>query len=73
MPSVCVGTPAAPARCAVAGLYEHYPRYASDMAAALRELTGADAKVEMQLAKDGSGLGAALLAAAASSAKSRAQ
>lgn len=45
------------------GLYEHYDGYADKMLAALRELMGPGARVETTLARDGSGLGAALLAA----------
>lgn len=45
------------------GLYEHYQGYADKMMAAIRELLGADTKVVTTLARDGSGLGAALLAA----------
>lgn len=45
------------------GLYEHYGGYADKMLAAIRELLGPEARVETTLARDGSGLGAALLAA----------
>lgn len=63
-----MGLPSTTSRSVVAidgGLYEHYAAYAASMAAALRELAGEAARVELTLAKDGSGLGAALLAAAA--------
>eukprot|EP00270_Netrium_digitus_P002012 TRINITY_DN1225_c0_g1_i2.p1 TRINITY_DN1225_c0_g1~~TRINITY_DN1225_c0_g1_i2.p1 ORF type:complete len:524 (-),score=132.79 TRINITY_DN1225_c0_g1_i2:401-1972(-) len=47
------------------GLFEHYPNFRADMKAALEELLGEDAatSVPMYLSSDGSGLGAALLAA----------
>lgn len=45
------------------GLYEHYGGYADSMLVAIRELMGPGCRVETTLARDGSGLGAALLAA----------
>jgi len=47
------------------GLYEHYPRLRAAIREGLDELLGADANIELIEVSDGSGLGAALLAASA--------
>ena len=53
--------------CTVAidgSLYEHYPHFKNRMSDALRELFGISAdNISLQLARDGSGVGAALIAA----------
>ncbi|KAH7300998.1 hypothetical protein KP509_23G007200 [Ceratopteris richardii] len=48
------------------GLYEHYPLFRAEMKAAVVELLGSEVaeNVLIELSKDGSGIGAALLAAA---------
>lgn len=46
------------------GLYEHYSKFRNYMQEAVRELLGdASKNVSIELSKDGSGIGAALLAA----------
>ena len=47
------------------GLYAHYPRLRAAIREGLDELLGADANIELTEVSDGSGLGAALLAASA--------
>jgi len=48
-------------------VFEHYPSFRANMDAALSELFGSDAaeKVKLSLARDGSGLGAGIIAALA--------
>lgn len=48
------------------GLYEHYPLFRAELKAAVAELLGVEVakNVVIELSKDGSGIGAALLAAA---------
>ena len=48
------------------GLYEHYPFFREELRAAVTELLGEEVakRVKIVLSKDGSGIGAALLAAA---------
>lgn len=55
------------------GLYEHYPFFREELKAAVIELLGEKAaeRVKIVLSKDGSGIGAALLAAAHSQYKSK--
>eukprot|EP00897_Mesotaenium_endlicherianum_P009836 jgi/Mesen1/8881/ME000532S08274 len=50
------------------GLYEHYPKFRNDMHRAVSQLLGDEAVglVSVELSKDGSGIGAALLAASQS-------
>ena len=47
------------------GLYEHYPNFRKYLLGAVTELLGegASANISVELSKDGSGIGAALLAA----------
>ena len=47
------------------GLYKNYAAYAANLSAAIREMLGPASLVELTTTADGSGLGAALLAAVA--------